>query len=131
LTRKDNRRPLLEPRQRVDPVAASSSLPLSSVRRELSGFEVIENARPIRNPPLCSKCHILGHARNSKECPLRYSELRALPVVSSDQPQTCSEIFSGYPLRSRRSQGHQRWKRSTKYSGNKSRLWKISSLSLN
>jgi hypothetical protein len=47
LTRKDNRRPLLEPRQRVDPVAASSSLPLSSVRRELSGFEVIENARPI------------------------------------------------------------------------------------
>ncbi|RKK65642.1 hypothetical protein BFJ69_g16107 [Fusarium oxysporum] len=98
LTRKDNRRPLLEPRQRVDPVAASSSLPLSSVRRELSGFEVIENARPIRNPPLCSKCHILGHTRNPNECPLRYSELRALPVVSSDQPQTCSENFQWIPF---------------------------------
>ncbi|KAJ0132090.1 hypothetical protein HZ326_24825 [Fusarium oxysporum f. sp. albedinis] len=66
LIRKDNRLPILEPCQRIDPITVSSSLPLPIVRRELSDFEVIENARPMRNPPLCSKCHILGHARNSK-----------------------------------------------------------------
>lgn len=87
LHRKDSPQPLLEPRRRIDPVIASSSLPLSSVRRELSGFEVIENVRATRTPPLCSKCHILGHTRTSKDCPLRYSELRALPTVFSKPPK--------------------------------------------
>lgn len=42
LIRKDTPRLLLEPRQRVDTLATTSTLPMSSVRRELSGFELVE-----------------------------------------------------------------------------------------
>lgn len=76
LVRKDTPRLLLEPRHRVNPIAATSALPLSSVRRELSGFGLVEKATIVRTPPLCSKCHVLGHTRKSKECPLRYVELK-------------------------------------------------------
>lgn len=60
---------LLELRHRVDPIAAISALPLSNFRRELSGFELVEKATAGRTPPLCSKFHVLGHTRKSKECP--------------------------------------------------------------
>lgn len=85
LIRKDTPRLLLEPRRRVvDALAITSTLPMSSVRREFSGFELVE-ARTIRRTlPLCSKCHVLGHAKTSKECPLRYVELRALQTATPE-----------------------------------------------
>ncbi|KAK6850482.1 hypothetical protein PG987_000116 [Apiospora arundinis] len=78
---------LLEPRQQSDRGAIASILPRSSIRRELSGFEIVEAATAPRTPPLCSKCHILGHTRSSKQCPLRYAELRPHLALTSDQSQ--------------------------------------------
>ena len=63
---------LLEPRQRVEPIRARSSLPKSSTEREPSQFEMVEIAR---QAPTSSKCHAVGHRRNAKACPLRYSDV--------------------------------------------------------
>ncbi len=71
LIREGNPQLLLEPRRRIDPI--SSRIPLSSTRREPSGFEVVEAVT--RAVPRCSNCHVLGHTMRSKICPLRYSEL--------------------------------------------------------
>ncbi|KAJ3575720.1 hypothetical protein NPX13_g3933 [Xylaria arbuscula] len=78
---------LLEPRQQIDPLAATLLLPRSSIRRALSRFEVVKVAIASKTPPICSKCHALGHARNSKLCPLRYAELRFQPTAGLEQLQ--------------------------------------------
>ncbi|KAL2019068.1 hypothetical protein VTK56DRAFT_10099 [Thermocarpiscus australiensis] len=75
---------LLEPRQRIDPVAASSSIPKSSTRREPSGFETVEAVTRPKALPKCSKCHTLGHTMTSKACPLRHAEL--LQQVLAPEP---------------------------------------------
>ena len=68
---------LLEPRQRIEPIQAQSSLPRSSTQREPSQFEAVEAqaARPRRAPSKCSNCHAIGHTRTSRACPLRYSDV--------------------------------------------------------
>ncbi len=66
---------LRDPRQRVDQVAARSSKPQSSTRREPSGFEVVEAPARPKTQPTCSRCHTLGHTMTSKACPMRYAEL--------------------------------------------------------
>lgn len=92
LTRRGTTPCLLEPRQRNDLVAAASSLPQSSIRRELSGFEVVEKATASRTPPICSKCHALGHTRTSKLCPLRYAELRLQQTSEQLQKESTSTV---------------------------------------
>jgi hypothetical protein len=88
LVRDSTPRLLLEPRRRISPVAITSSLPQSSIRRELSRFEIVESAAATRAPPVCSKCHVIGHTSNSKVCPLRYAELRERVALASQQPQS-------------------------------------------
>jgi hypothetical protein len=77
---------LLEPRQRIEPVRARSSLPRSSTKREPSYFEVVEAqtsrtgpagqvGQARRAPSQCTNCGAVGHIRTSKACPLRYSEI--------------------------------------------------------
>lgn len=68
---------LLEPRQRIEPIRALSSLPSSSTKREPSQFEVVEAqvTRPRRAPSRCTKCNAVGHTRTSKACPLRYLDI--------------------------------------------------------
>ena len=68
--------PILEPRPR--PGLETSSQPVTSTRRELSGLEKVEVMK--KRAPKCSKCHQVGHKMTSKACPLRYSEL--LPTGS-------------------------------------------------
>ena len=63
---------LLEPRQRIEPIRARSSLPKSITEREPSQFEMIEIAR---QAPTCSRSHAVGHRRNAKACPLPYSDV--------------------------------------------------------
>ena len=63
---------LLEPR-RIEPKATTSKLRVSSTKREPSQFEVVESQA--RQSPTCSKCHAVGHRRNAKACPLRYSDV--------------------------------------------------------
>jgi hypothetical protein len=92
LIRKGTPRPLLEPHRRVDPIVTNSTLPLSSVRRELSGFELVERTTALRAPPMCSKCHALGHTSSSRVCPLRYVELK-IPQLSTE-----TTIQSARPL---------------------------------
>jgi hypothetical protein len=91
---------MLEPRQRIDSATVRSSLPLSSVRRDRSGFETAETARPLKAPPLCSNCHIMGHRSNSKECPLRCADLGigTPPVVSLRRPQAHGKHFQWIPF---------------------------------
>ncbi|EFZ03822.2 hypothetical protein MAA_00896 [Metarhizium robertsii ARSEF 23] len=107
LIRKDTPRLLLEPRKRVDSIVTNSTLPLSSVRRAQSGFELVEKTTAVR-PPLCSKCHRLGHTRSSRECPLKYVELesqmptvtghsrsnshQSRPITTSEQPHVSSTV---------------------------------------
>ncbi|KAK6850577.1 transposase-like protein [Apiospora arundinis] len=85
---------LVEPRQRFDPIAATSSLPQSSIRRELSGFEMVETSEGPNAPPICSKCHALGHTKVSRVCPLRHTELRSHVVTRSEQSQIVPEAIS-------------------------------------
>ena len=77
LKREDNRQLLIEPRQRIEPIRARSSLPRSSTRRESSQFEVVEAqaARPRRAQSKCTKCGAIGHTRASRTCPLKYSDI--------------------------------------------------------
>lgn len=99
LIRKDTPRLLLEPRPRIDAVATTSPLPMSSLRRELSGFELVEASVATRTAPLCSKCHVLGHAKTSKECPLQYIELKSLQTTTQEGPSVPAQTtsFSGQP----------------------------------
>ena len=69
-------RPILEPHGR--PGLQTRSQPVTSTRREPSGFEKVEVMK--KRAPQCSKCHQVGHKMTSKACPLRYSEL--LPTGS-------------------------------------------------
>jgi hypothetical protein len=115
LIRKDTPRLLLEPHRRVDPIVTNSTLPMSSVRRELSGFELVEQTTAVRAPPMCSKCHAIGHTRSSRDCPLRYVELKtsqpttigvmeqshnhsncsqSRPIIASEQPHRLSTVSS-------------------------------------
>ena len=68
---------LLEPRQRIEPKEAQSSVPKSSIKQEPSQFEVVEAqvARPRRAPSKCTNCGTIGHTRTSKACPQRYSDV--------------------------------------------------------
>jgi hypothetical protein len=79
LDRKDPHQLLLEPRQRVERINPTSKIPLSSTRREPSGFEMVETANQ-RAPPKCSRCHAIGHRMSSKACPLRRDELLSLTI---------------------------------------------------
>jgi hypothetical protein len=91
---------MLEPRQRISSATFGPSLPFSSVRRDRSGFETVETARPSRAPPLCSNCHIMGHRSNSKECPLRCADLGTgnPPVVSPRPPQAHGKHVQWIPF---------------------------------
>ena len=79
LKRKGTPQLLLEPRQRIEPIRAQSSLPKSSTKREPSQFEAVEAQvqalEPRRAPSKCTKCHAVGHIRTSRACPLRYSDV--------------------------------------------------------
>lgn len=75
LCRRGSPQLLREPRRRFDQVAAQSSKPQSSTRREPSGFEMVEMQERPRAQPTCSRCHTLGHIMTSKACPLRYLEV--------------------------------------------------------
>jgi hypothetical protein len=75
LRRKGTPQLLLEPRQSIDLVAAKSTIPQSSTRREPSGFEMAEALGRPRALPRCSRCHALGHIMTSKACPQRHTEL--------------------------------------------------------
>ena len=68
---------LLEPRQRIEPIQAQSSLPCSSTKREPSRFEAAEAqaSQRSRAPSRCTKCNTIGHIRSSNACPLRYSDI--------------------------------------------------------
>jgi hypothetical protein len=73
LVRKGAPQLLLEPRQRIEPIRAQSSLPKSSTKREPSQFEAVESQA--RQAPTRSRCHTVGHRMNAKICPLRYSDV--------------------------------------------------------
>jgi hypothetical protein len=51
---------LLEPRQRIDPVSITSTIPRSSTRREPSGFEAVEVAIQPKALSTCSACRTPG-----------------------------------------------------------------------
>lgn len=76
---------LLEPRQRMDPVAANSAMPQSSTRREPNMFEIVETVTQPKALPRCSRCHTLGHTMTPKACPQRHIELfqRALLAATA------------------------------------------------
>ena len=61
--------PILEPRRAVDRLSLRRIQPVTSSRREPSGFELVE--RSPRIPRKCSRCHAPGHVKTSKHCPLR------------------------------------------------------------
>ncbi|SRR6266566_6218711 len=75
LKRKEASVLLLEPRQRIEPIRAQSSLPRSSTRRKPSQFEVVEAQARHRAPSQCTRCGTVGHTRTSRACPLRYSDI--------------------------------------------------------
>ena len=83
---------LLEPRQRIDPVTANSTLPQSSTRREPSGFETVEAVTRPKALPRCSRCRAVGHIMTSKACPQRHAELleRALALEPTSQETTAT-----------------------------------------
>jgi hypothetical protein len=84
LSRSGSPQLLLEPRRRFNQLAANSTTPQSSTRREPSAFEAIEAATRPKAQPKCSKCHTLGHTMTSKSCPLRHAEL--LQRVAAEAP---------------------------------------------
>jgi hypothetical protein len=95
---------LLEPRQRIEPARARSSQPKSSTRREPSHFEAIEAQAAQRSWAVsqCTKCGVVGHTRESKACPLRYSELLdameatnapVAPEASYESPQAIYQRY--------------------------------------
>lgn len=83
LSRNDTYQFLLEPRHRSDRIAARSTIPQSSTRREPSTFEVVEAAAQPRAQPKCSGCHTFGHRMNSKSCPLRHKELLQSSTIAA------------------------------------------------
>jgi hypothetical protein len=91
LCRRGSPQLLREPRRQFDRVAAQSSQPQSSTRRELSGFEIIESRDRPKAQPTCSRCHNVGHRMTSKACPLRYAELcHSLVPTTDGTTQTAS-----------------------------------------
>jgi hypothetical protein len=69
-------RPVLEPHRVQNQGIQTSKQPVTSTRREPSGFEKVE---AVKKAPVCSACHQVGHKMTAKVCPLRYSELLPLP----------------------------------------------------
>ena len=89
---------LLEPRQHIDSANTNSSLPQSSNRRELSGFEAVEATTRQRAPPRCTRCNTLGHTRTSQTCPLRHAELQLRVRAELQRPQEVPEFTSDLPV---------------------------------
>lgn len=84
--------PMLEPRIAPSQRNQRRNQPITSTRRESSGFEAVEAAVRSKAQPTCSRCHTLGHTMASKACPLRYEEL--LRSSGSVAPaQTTKEII--------------------------------------
>ena len=83
---------LPEPRQRIDPIAANSTLPQSSTRRELSGFETVEAIARRKPLPTCSRCRTVSHIITSKACPQRHADLlqRASALEPTSQETTAT-----------------------------------------
>ena len=77
--------PLLEPKAVPDRCTEKRSQPITSTRREPSGFEAVEGAARPRSQPKCSRCHTLGHIMTSRSCPKRYKELFQLSGSASVQ----------------------------------------------
>ena len=84
--------PILEPRIAPTRSSVRSNRPLSSTRRDPSGFEAFEAEGRPRAQPKCSRCHTQGHTMTSKACPLRYDEL--LRSSKSVQPELRTEVLS-------------------------------------
>ena len=87
---------LLEPRQRIDPVSNDSIVPRSSTRRELSGFELVQET--VRAQPRCSRCHEIGHRMNSNSCPQRFNLLLAQPSQPSQPAQPANSLRPIQPI---------------------------------
>lgn len=69
--------PILEPNRVESSIRASATIAQGSTQREPSAFEQLQ-----RTAPKCSRCHVVGHSRSSKACPLRQQETR----LESTQP---------------------------------------------
>ncbi|KAG8410689.1 hypothetical protein J3459_022535 [Metarhizium acridum] len=79
-------KPVLEPRRAANQL--NRTQPLTSTRREPSGFERIQGNR---KAPTCSACHVVGHIMTSRSCPLKF---KGSPVVPLPEARS-SVTFSG------------------------------------
>lgn len=75
LRRNLGRQLILEPTRVESSIRKSQNNALSSTQREPSAFEQLQ-----RQAPTCSRCHVVGHSRSSKTCPLMRQEI---PLESS------------------------------------------------
>lgn len=75
-------RPVLEPTRARDQLDVQRNQPKTTTKRRPSGFEMVEHSR--RAPSTCSRCHTIGHTMTSKNCPLRFQEMRGHTAHISD-----------------------------------------------
>ncbi|KAJ3453255.1 hypothetical protein MRS44_017502 [Fusarium solani] len=85
--------PILEP-NRVKTGTMNTKIAQSSTQREPSAFERL--GKPA--PPKCSRCHIVGHSRTSKSCPLRQEEVLLESSAShlAESLTTSTQMLAGW-----------------------------------
>ena len=81
-------KPILEPRRALEDSINRRCQPVTSTRREPSGFEISNFSK--KAPSTCSRCHVAGHTRSSRSCPLRFQELLTLEAPPGASPDAGS-----------------------------------------